>query len=96
MTQTTDRETAYGLHGAVWSADVERATEVAARPRTGRVDVNGSPFNLRVSFGGYRQSGHSRALGRWGLEAYCETKSIQLPPDAGDGSVAIQIRSGSS
>jgi aldehyde dehydrogenase (NAD+) len=89
-------DTDYGLHGAVWSADVPRAFAVASRLRTGRVDVNGSPFNLRAPFGGYKRSGTGRELGRWGLDAFCETKSVQLPPEAGDVQPAIQIRSGSS
>jgi aldehyde dehydrogenase (NAD+) len=87
--------TDYGLHGAVWSADVPHAVEVAGRLRTGRVDVNGSPFNLRAPFGGYKRSGTGRELGRWGLDAFCETKAIQVPVDAGDAA-ALQIRSGSA
>src|SRR5262249_40403450 len=38
-------DTEYGLAGAVWSADAERATAVARRMRTGQVDVNGGMFN---------------------------------------------------
>ncbi|MFD7714502.1 aldehyde dehydrogenase family protein, partial [Streptomyces sp. NPDC059814] len=73
-------DTDYGLSGAVWSRDVAHATAVAARLRTGRVDVNGAPFNTRAPFGGYKSSGNGRELGAWGLAAFCETKAIQLPP----------------
>ncbi len=71
--------TVYGLAGAVQSADVERAKSVARRLRTGQVDVNGAPFNTEAPFGGYKQSGNTRERGRWGLEEFLETKSIQLP-----------------
>ncbi len=68
----------YGLAGAVWSGDVERATAVARRIRTGQVDINGAGFNPMAPFGGYKQSGHGRELGRFGLEEFLETKSLQL------------------
>jgi acyl-CoA reductase-like NAD-dependent aldehyde dehydrogenase len=70
--------TVYGLAGAVWSADEERARAFARRMRTGSVDVNGGSFNPLAPFGGYRQSGLGRELGRWGVEEFLETKSLQL------------------
>jgi aldehyde dehydrogenase (NAD+) len=70
--------TIYGLAGAVFSADRDRAVAVARRLRTGQVDVNGGAFNPVAPFGGYGQSGNGRELGRYGLEEFCELKSIQL------------------
>ena len=70
--------TPYGLAGAVFSVDEERAVAVARRLRTGQVDVNGGAFNPAAPFGGYKQSGNGRELGRFGLEEFCELKSIQL------------------
>ncbi len=70
--------TDYGLAGAVWSADQERAMRVARRLRTGQVDVNGGAFNPLAPFGGYKQSGNGRELGKYGLEEYLEVKAIQL------------------
>ncbi|MFG1760198.1 aldehyde dehydrogenase family protein [Micromonospora echinofusca] len=67
----------YGLAGAVWSADEERALRVARRMRTGAVDVNGAPFNPLAPFGGYKQSGLGRELGRHGLEEFLQVKAIQ-------------------
>ncbi|SCL71603.1 aldehyde dehydrogenase (NAD+) [Micromonospora citrea] len=67
----------YGLAGAVWSADDERALRVARRLRTGAVDVNGAPFNPLAPFGGYKQSGLGRELGRYGLDEFLQTKAIQ-------------------
>ncbi|MBJ7594778.1 MAG: aldehyde dehydrogenase family protein [Candidatus Dormibacteraeota bacterium] len=71
--------TQYGLAGAVWSADVDHAVAVARRLRTGQVDINGARFNPSAPFGGYRQSGNGRELGRHGLEEFLLVKSVQLP-----------------
>jgi acyl-CoA reductase-like NAD-dependent aldehyde dehydrogenase len=68
----------YGLHGAVWSSDEDRAVAVARRIRTGQVDVNGAAFNPLAPFGGYKQSGVGRELGRHGLDEFLEIKAIQL------------------
>jgi acyl-CoA reductase-like NAD-dependent aldehyde dehydrogenase len=67
----------YGLSGAVWSADAGRAERVARRIRTGRVVVNGGPFNPRAPFGGVRASGFGRELGRFGIEEFLEVKTLQ-------------------
>nr|WP_206518241.1 aldehyde dehydrogenase family protein [Rhodococcus sp. X156] len=69
--------TVYGLAGAVFAGDTESGVEFAKRMRTGQVDVNGGSFNLLAPFGGYGQSGNGRELGRFGLEEFCEVKSIQ-------------------
>ncbi|WP_121003034.1 aldehyde dehydrogenase family protein [Saccharothrix australiensis] len=69
--------TVYGLGGAVFSADEERALAVAKRMRTGQVDINGAAFNTSAPFGGYRQSGNGREFGRFGLDEFTEVKSIQ-------------------
>jgi aldehyde dehydrogenase (NAD+) len=71
--------TQYGLAGAVWSADVDRAVAVARRLRTGQVDINGAAFNPLAPFGGYKQSGVGRELGAYGLDEFREVKSVQLP-----------------
>ncbi|PYT02224.1 MAG: aldehyde dehydrogenase family protein [Acidobacteria bacterium] len=71
-------DTVYGLAGGVWSADVERAKRVARRLRTGQVDINGGKFNAFAPFGGYKQSGNGREMGKYGLEEFLETKSLQL------------------
>ena len=68
----------YGLAGAVWSADEARAQKVARRIRAGQVDVNGGAFNMNAPFGGFKQSGHGREAGVYGLEEFLEYKSLQL------------------
>jgi acyl-CoA reductase-like NAD-dependent aldehyde dehydrogenase len=70
-------DTVYGLAGAVWSGDPARAERVARRLRTGQVDVNGGRFNPMAPFGGFKQSGIGRELGRYGLEEFLEVKSLQ-------------------
>jgi acyl-CoA reductase-like NAD-dependent aldehyde dehydrogenase len=71
-------DTIYGLAGAVWSSDPDRAKRVAVRLRTGQVDINGGAFNPMAPFGGYRQSGNGREFGTYGLEEFLEVKSLQM------------------
>jgi acyl-CoA reductase-like NAD-dependent aldehyde dehydrogenase len=71
-------DSVYGLAGAVWSADPERAQRVARRIRTGQVDINGASFNIMAPFGGYKQSGNGRELGTYGIEEFLEVKSLQF------------------
>jgi betaine-aldehyde dehydrogenase len=71
-------DTPYGLAGAVWSRDDAHAQQVARRIRAGQVDVNGGAFNMSAPFGGFKQSGHGREAGVYGLEEFLEYKSLQL------------------
>jgi len=71
-------DTVYGLAGGVWAGDREHAERVARQVRAGQVEVNGGGFNATAPFGGYKQSGIGRELGRFGLEEYLEVKSLQL------------------
>ncbi|MEV6596467.1 aldehyde dehydrogenase family protein [Actinoplanes sp. NPDC051346] len=83
--------TRYGLHGAVFSADPDRALAVAARLRTGQVDINGGSFNILAPFGGFKQSGLGRECGEEGLDGFCEIKSVQLPT-ADTGPIGPRLR----
>jgi aldehyde dehydrogenase (NAD+)/betaine-aldehyde dehydrogenase len=71
-------DTMYGLAGGVWSDDVDHAKQFARRLRTGQVEINGAAFNPLAPFGGYKQSGHGRELGPFGLDEFFEIKAIQL------------------
>ncbi|HWD02169.1 MAG TPA: aldehyde dehydrogenase family protein [Amycolatopsis sp.] len=68
----------YGLGGALWTGDPDRALDYASRIRTGQVDVNAAPFNPRAPFGGYKASGVGREIGDYGIEDVLETKAVQL------------------
>lgn len=68
----------FGLHGAVWSADNDRAMAFARKVRTGQIDVNGGAYNPLAPFGGYKTSGIGREMGRQGMDEFVETKAIQL------------------
>ncbi|MCM2306791.1 MAG: aldehyde dehydrogenase family protein [Sulfuritalea sp.] len=70
----------YGLAGGVWSGSDEHAEKVARRLRTGQVEINGGPFNIYAPFGGYKQSGNGRELGKYGLEDFLEYKAMQFRP----------------
>jgi aldehyde dehydrogenase (NAD+) len=68
----------FGLSGAVWSGDPQRAFAVARRLRTGQVTVNGGGggTNPHAPYGGYKLSGIGREFGEAGLEEYLETKAV--------------------
>ena len=66
----------FGLAGTVWSADTERATEVAREIRTGTVGVNDYQLDMNAPFGGVKASGIGRELGPEGLEEFFTLKSI--------------------
>ena len=57
---------------------MQRAKRVARRIRAGQVDINGGAFNPLAPFGGYKQSGNGRELGKLGFEEFLEVKSLQL------------------
>jgi aldehyde dehydrogenase (NAD+) len=67
----------YGLSGAVFSGDQERALAVARQLRTGSIGINGGMFyGADAPYGGYKASGVGRQNGLEGLEQYLETKTI--------------------
>jgi acyl-CoA reductase-like NAD-dependent aldehyde dehydrogenase len=66
----------YGLWAAVWSSSQVRAQRVARRLRVGGVSINGAEGTDSTPFGGYKQSGLGREMGRFGLEEYLEVKAV--------------------
>lgn len=70
-------DTIYGLAGAVWTTDGDKAERVAAGLRLGTVWINDfHPYFAQAPWGGYKQSGIGRELGKQGLEEYTETKHV--------------------
>jgi aldehyde dehydrogenase (NAD+) len=72
-------DTNYGLQAYVFSADGQRAREVASRIDAGRVLVNTLAHEPAAPFGGFKQSGIGREYGAYGLEAFLEPKAVIAP-----------------
>ncbi len=69
----------FGLSGAIFSAAADRAIAVARRIRTGTFSINGGNyFAPDAPFGGYKQSGIGREMGRPGLEEFLERKTLAV------------------
>jgi aldehyde dehydrogenase (NAD+) len=66
----------YGLAGGVWAGEAERARQVAARIRTGRVRINGTPLDMRAPHGGLKKSGIGREMGRHGIDDFLEYQAV--------------------
>src|ERR1700722_12911418 len=71
-------DTIYGLHGAVFTADVDRAREVAGQMRTGAIGHNGFKSDFDMGHGGFKQSGIGREGGIDGLLPFLESKAMLL------------------
>ncbi|MFA5039412.1 MAG: aldehyde dehydrogenase family protein [Candidatus Omnitrophota bacterium] len=72
-------DTVYGLAGMIWTRDIQKATDIARRLRCGTVWVNtfGGFYN-EAPFGGYKQSGFGRELGREGLCEFTQVKHVNV------------------
>jgi len=75
-------DSSYGLHGAVFTQDVDTAYKLARRIRTGSVGHNVRVIDWHMPFGGFKQSGLGREGGAEGLRNYLETKTVYVatPP----------------
>lgn len=68
----------YGLCGAVFTNDNEKAYTVARQIRTGTVSQNGMLADFDIAFGGFKESGIGREGGAEGLLPYLESKTVLL------------------
>jgi aldehyde dehydrogenase (NAD+) len=66
----------YGLHAAVLGTDIQRARRVASQLRAGRVVINSMTDDPQAPWGGFKYSGVGREYGRYGIEAFVETRAI--------------------
>jgi acyl-CoA reductase-like NAD-dependent aldehyde dehydrogenase len=72
-------DSAYGLGGTVWSADLEHAATVARRIESGTVGINHYVPDPVAPFGGVKGSGLGREFGPEGLASYEQLQSIYFP-----------------
>jgi len=76
----------YGLSASVWSADLSRAERVARQLKVGNVSINNvmlTEANPALPFGGVKASGFGRYKGVWGLETFCNLKSVLMDSQNG-------------
>jgi betaine-aldehyde dehydrogenase len=71
--------TNYGLSSGIWTRDFDTAISVSRRIRAGTIWVNTFMDGYaELPFGGYKESGQGRELGRFAIEEFTELKTIQL------------------
>ncbi len=79
----TANDSAYGLAGAVWSADINTALNVSRQVRTGTIWINDyHPVPSGSPFGGFGKSGYGREVHKASLESYSQYKTIYINTDS--------------
>jgi acyl-CoA reductase-like NAD-dependent aldehyde dehydrogenase len=74
--------TIYGLAAGIWTRDIGKAHTVARKIQAGTVWINAyGSLSAESPFGGYRQSGFGRELGRYGIDLYTQIKSVWVSLD---------------
>jgi aldehyde dehydrogenase (NAD+) len=71
-------DSAFGLSGAVFTNDPDRAYQMARRIRTGNISQSARALDMKIPFGGFKQSGYGREGGFEGFLSYLETKAVFL------------------
>jgi acyl-CoA reductase-like NAD-dependent aldehyde dehydrogenase len=70
-------ETIYGLSAGIWTRDIVRAHRFAKEIHAGTIWINTfNMFNAASPFGGFKQSGYGREMGKHALELYTQVKSV--------------------
>jgi acyl-CoA reductase-like NAD-dependent aldehyde dehydrogenase len=72
-------ETPYGLAAGLWTRDLQTAHRFAARMQAGTIWINTwGDTDAASPFGGYKQSGHGREMGKEAIDLYSEVKSVWI------------------
>ena len=72
-------DTTYGLAAAVWTKDIQKAHRMAEILKAGTVWINCyNCFDAASPFGGYKQSGFGREMGKAALDLYTQIKSVWM------------------
>ncbi len=70
-------DTEYGLAAGFWTRDLRKAHQLAAELRAGTIWINTwGDTDPASPFGGYKQSGHGREMGKEAIDLYTEVKSV--------------------
>jgi acyl-CoA reductase-like NAD-dependent aldehyde dehydrogenase len=74
--------TIYGLAAGIWTRDIGKAHTLARKIQAGTVWINAyGSLSAESPFGGYKQSGFGRELGRYGIDLYTQIKSVWVALD---------------
>jgi len=69
--------THYGLAAGVWTQDISKAHRLAHALKAGTVWINGyGNFDAAAPFGGYKESGFGREMGKEAIELYTQVKTV--------------------
>jgi len=75
----------YGLSSNLWTRDIEKARELAARIEAGGCFINGmSSSDPRLPFGGIKQSGYGRELSSFGIREFVNIQTVWIGPKVED------------
>ena len=75
-------ETIYGLSAGIWTTNITRAHRFAKEIKAGVIWINTyNMYNAASPFGGFKQSGFGRELGKYALELYTQVKSVWVALD---------------
>ncbi|PTR31397.1 acyl-CoA reductase-like NAD-dependent aldehyde dehydrogenase [Rhodococcus sp. OK519] len=76
---TAANDSIYGLAAGIWTRDISKAHRTARRLKAGSVWINQyNGFDTAMPFGGYKQSGWGRELGASGIDAFTQTKAVNV------------------
>ncbi|KUJ08169.1 putative aldehyde dehydrogenase [Mollisia scopiformis] len=72
-------DTKTGLSATIYTSDLNRALRVSAKIESGNVSINAPHFPVHtVPFGGFKESGSGKELGKYGLREYLQTKTVLI------------------